>query len=1120
MIRLWRTSSSSLGVLSLWSLALAVALLAPIASTDASLWSYWGSAGEEDDASDLVSPIVNRELQVQVQAPWPSSPSNILCEAHVFLRSWDFLDTLASASTTTTSSTTTSTTSPLDDYEQATTFAVQVASDAGITNPLLHFALTMRAQSPTCEMHRGLAASFGTTTTATTTTTTTTTTAFCVVNGHLVTALDDLPATVDDLSAEERTKYLLPGEVPRPTTTTTTTSAAGGLVVLYANLGSPEFATWYQTLVANDWPLIVRHLGAVSKEEEEEATTTTTTTMLQGYGVRLDIRNIEYKVFDEKKNEEEEAAAMVNVSTLETLVAPHVFLAGVNLTALVGSMDTSMENITALQADLWKIHQAQQQHMQRMIPPTWQRRQLSLQAATAIASSHTNNNDNNDDNNQLLLTLQEVSQNLPSVASTLVHITVPEHISKVADAMEGVLQQMIQQSGGGLFINGRPMIVERPSFNVFEMIQRLQLEQDHLDRLQNTLEPYYIDDVRQDSSSHQKGQTRAALELIQAAWSKGDDFFLPDKDTNVKEDNDNNNNKEEEEGTSNAHVRINVEQGEKGAVIYVNDIEEDATYEHWPKQVQRALMAMQYGMAPSVRRNLFTILVVENPILTTPSSGVNMGKNLAMQLIQGQFPARLAVLIADDRDIELCAEWVRETHPQEGVPCPNPGTSWLDHDTTPSTNELMAIAATPRDIHRLYAYMVETYEGNREIMQAYEQYMGPTLTKNFPSNGEFLSVFDALGVHNEILVGLQFLRDKVPTEDLAKALLDIDDNDDSGCSYFKGIRFAVDKGLKSGMSFLNGRPLPASSDTESGERVSTLFMEEQEVIFGMIMTNDITDTGPRSVYRKLLSGNKGSKGSKNVFPRVHPLLTAPSDGAYLELDHKFGSESLLIPKTMEGAPLEKDAVVIVDAVLALDTKKGKAIAKTFLDIMENIAVTSGGSSVAVAYRVIPSTVAAATSPLCPIFATASAVGADGVKEALENSNDLTDAASSDSPCAQTVYLKGDLPSDNFLVANGRVYNIEGTSLDSIDVELLLSIHMDHSTAVTQMVKDYVNADSPYDAVARTTSFLSVAKASTQGRSSPVDTILSFEKQLDIEDNPLRFTWNGDCEGDRLKVCMR
>jgi hypothetical protein len=36
----------------------------------------------------------------------------------------------------------------------------------------------------------------------------------------------------------------------------------------------------------------------------------------------------------------------------------------------------------------------------------------------------------------------------------------------------------------------------------------------------------------------------------------------------------------------------------------------------------------------------------------------------------------------------------------------------------PLTNELMSIAAMPGDIHQLYAYMAETYEGNQEILQA------------------------------------------------------------------------------------------------------------------------------------------------------------------------------------------------------------------------------------------------------------------------------------------------------------------------------------------------------------------------------------------------------------------
>eukprot|EP00537_Pseudo-nitzschia_pungens_P004873 CAMPEP_0172358516 /NCGR_PEP_ID=MMETSP1060-20121228/2824_1 /TAXON_ID=37318 /ORGANISM="Pseudo-nitzschia pungens, Strain cf. cingulata" /LENGTH=75 /DNA_ID=CAMNT_0013079761 /DNA_START=175 /DNA_END=398 /DNA_ORIENTATION=- len=56
---------------------------------EASLWSYVpGVAGsesattEEDRKDDLVSPIVNREIEVSVKAPWPSSSTHsVLCEA-------------------------------------------------------------------------------------------------------------------------------------------------------------------------------------------------------------------------------------------------------------------------------------------------------------------------------------------------------------------------------------------------------------------------------------------------------------------------------------------------------------------------------------------------------------------------------------------------------------------------------------------------------------------------------------------------------------------------------------------------------------------------------------------------------------------------------------------------------------------------------------------------------------------------------------------------------------------------------------------------------------------------------------------------------------------------------
>jgi hypothetical protein len=60
-------------------------------------------------------------------------------------------------------------------------------------------------------------------------------------------------------------------------------------------------------------PFIVRHLGHVWDEEVGG-----TPTVLQGYSVRLDIRNVEYRVFDDRDEQPSEMATMINVTSLST----------------------------------------------------------------------------------------------------------------------------------------------------------------------------------------------------------------------------------------------------------------------------------------------------------------------------------------------------------------------------------------------------------------------------------------------------------------------------------------------------------------------------------------------------------------------------------------------------------------------------------------------------------------------------------------------------------------------------------------------------------------------------------------------------------------------------------
>jgi hypothetical protein len=937
-----------------------------------------GSAGLDDDS--LVSPIVNREIQVSVRAPWPSSPYSVLCEAHCFLKSDQFLDELAAIS-------------PVDipTYKEATQRTIQVAHKAGIDSPLLKWALTVRAQSPRCELHRTLAQDYDQNQ------------AFVVIEGTVYSNPSELPPVAPPANKTKDDLLLLPNELPRGT---------GTLAILYANLGTQDFKDWYQALTVTSsktsrYAVVVRHLGV---GDSNVMTLTDPSTALQGYGVRLDIRNVEYKVFDEKTvTDEEHVAAMVNL-TQDTMMMTPQFLAGVNLSAL-GVSDTT------LQATLWKKHQVQQQQNQ-LIPPAWQRRELGLQAATVIANSHQDE----------LMLLQEVSQNLPSVASTLVHVPVPESIQQFTERMEQILHSLIRQSGGGLFINGKPLVVERGSFNVFEMIQRLTEEQELLKNLQNLP----VDE--------------AALEGLQKAWMMGDEFFGSGDDGGIS-------------SSSSSPVRINVEEGEVGAVMYMNDIETDDMYSRWPTRLDQALMGVQYGMPPTVRRNLFTMLVVENP-LDPESYSATLGRTMAMQFLQGQFPIRMAILIVDENELDECKQWVRATKPAAGVACPSAKDSWLDRRQGPSLNELKKARATPRDLHRLYSYLDAQYEGQREILQAYEHYMGSTILRSPPSNGQFMSMFDIFTLHSDLLLGMQLAQRRESPVDLANAVRSME-KDEMKTDYYQGLRFAVDKGLRSGMAFLNGRPLAKGDDEDASAQVEKLFIEEQQHIFQMVMQRQITETSPRNLYAKILS-----KKAKNVFPKLHPLFATSPDESYLNWAPDTKPDAVIVPAMMSGTrPTAQDAVVLVDAVLALDTELGKTLADQFVAAVEQLPLKISDKTVALAYRILPST-----------------------------------------------------DSTNFLVANGRYYSLEESqSIDASDVELLISVHLDHIVPVTKMLKAHVDQTRPFEAIARATAFLSSSKTESGNRWNPMGKIIAIEKQQGLEDNPLRFSWNGDCETGRLKI---
>lgn len=1119
-----------------------------------SSWSSWWfderpkteDAQSDDDKpphDELVSPLINREIQTSILAhSWPTTPSSPLCEAFVYFQQEDdendgaptadgaaakaYLDALAELVLSQpqqepeSSDSASGNDSFNENYYRSVQLALRAAyqisrsvdnDDTTSTTQLrlLEFSLAMRAASPHCELYRSLATAHPTAAKASS--------IFAVVypsqlvvplssySGAATTAWDTViqkqPVVGND---DQKNAFdpLVPGEVPQGHS-----SNKNAFIFLYANLGTTAFATHYRALQQSGVPFVVRHWDETSNNDATNQQNQQQPTTLQGFGVRLDIRNVEYKVFDDRSADSDldaENSGRINVTEAAAtggLKGVKQFLAGVNLTAL-GLLNDDDDEATKsrrlLQSELWKIHDQQQGHSQ-IVPPVWQRRKLPVQAATVIASS-----------SDPLVTLETVSQNLPSVASTLVHVTMDDAVQQAAAALEANARGVpMLTRPGRLYLNGRVAAsLERPSFNVFELLNEIRKEQRTLQTLQQKLGPVL-------------NSNAAALKEVQAAWMMGDEFVkygLAGESGDVGDSKDDEDPADDDDDVN--IFRIDVGRGWKQAVMYLNDIEKDAQYADWTRSLRQMMMSMQFGMPPSVRRNLFTILAVVDPLQTAENAGFSLG----MQLMQSSYPARVGALVVGEADIQACAAWLATHQPQESTDsdddslvCP---VKPIFAKPLSSLEDLKGIPPTTHAIHRLISSVANEYGSHfPQVMVAYTEYL-------FASVGDVKDMHDLVLSHVNLIEGMGISEG---SDIQAKTLdtLQADNAEDESAQYLygKALRFAVDKGLQPGMSFLNGRPVPSDMDA-----VGKLFSEEQNHIFQLIMKGEITDTSPKSVYAKLLTGDR-------VFKRNHPLL-AQKGATHREVQHYFTSDSLLL--SGDSFPAEPDAYFLVEAFLDFGgSMDGLKLAEQFLSVLSSLPSSiensdGGDATIATVYRVLPSSKSAAESSLCPIFANAHLLGVAKLQKLLgsvslpleglrldallkdlsvsdEISQQILSTMADESACTRSLNnVETQFSGSNVIVANGRAYEVEGSSFGKGDMDLLLSMELKASKAVTSLLRKHILFSTCDDAVAvsQVATFLSTESNDEKlARTNVVSGIEKLESRLEMTPNPLRFSWN-------------
>ena len=737
----------------------------------------------------------------------------------------------------------------------------------------------------------------------------------------------------------------LPGETPHYSSEIGVEMGTKSLL-LYGNVDTVSFASSYNMMVENNIPFIVRHMGAILFDVDdniEAESLLVEKTVLQGYGVRLDIRNVEYKMYDDKPTVDDilDVEQETNENKNKELEFTNDFLAGINPSILskrflesnkdgailsneaVLRVELEIENI---QAQLIQFHHYQSTHAQK-IPPNWKRSDLSLQAVEAISSSY-----------DPLEMLQELSQNLPSYASKLVDVDVPTQLREIAEEYHHMSNE--KDGAFDFFINGKGISVDRPSFNLFELINVLREENAFLTKLKVHLSEYL--------SCSETNNDLEGLTIVRSILEMG------------KIDGNENEEEDVSDGLNpfgasppESNLRIDVGRGHGGGIIYINNIEKDIEYQGWPRDPTQMVYALQFGARPTVRKNLLNILLIIDPF-SANDEFLEVIMSLA-QMIQGRYPIRVGFLFVSDTDIAACRELNIHNFGEDIKSCIAPQIIVGNID---NKDDVMKSPATVHTIFHMLKYVANTYDTMTAFTYSYHLIESIQKLKMTRSD---LIIADLVMVH------FQALNEKyqdISKSSIVEFLKDVeaDNRNDKLSLYSKALTFAVNKNVKPKMTFVNG--IPVSSTAKNIEHT---IMEEINYIAGLVMTQKITSSFPKSIYGMLLSGS-------NIYTEMHPLLTE-SKGAY---HFSFpGKNALSYPSNQNEFDLDfikkttDSAVFLVEGHFDFESELGLTLLLSFLSVVDNITgendyITKFGKT-SIAYRILPSTIDSAKSFIATLF---------------------------------------------------------------------------------------------------------------------------------------------------------
>ena len=880
--------------------------------------------------------------------------------------------------------------------------------------------------------------------------------------------------------------------------------SSGPVAVLYGSFHSATFADLYNALIKQSIPFVVRYIGAISNENEYEFSHTGTGTHLQGYGVRLDIRNIEYKSYDDKADVSEESKSKSDnsASISESADDQDGKYEDMDADQLKDAFTNGIDPMILAKKSSLAVNQFLEHYLPHLnmatkseetstpndhiyIPPKSELSNLPVQAAHVISNSK-----------DPLWTLQQLSQNLPSFASALGNVTVPADMNqKIADAERrlGSNQQFAPDDAVASFhVNGRQIKVERPSFNLFELIDIIREENELLKS---------VDELELNNDAK-----AVVLEFL-AMGKDGFDNLSKDDD---KAGGDGSSSMDMgKAAASGPKLRVDVGTGYRGAVMYFNDLEKDEAYANFPKSVEEAMYAMQFRGTLTIRRNVLTVLLVIDPLNVKPALVETLG--MIFQLTQNGMPIRVGVLYATEEDIEHCKNHLKAENDDTGN-CLSEAEN-LDIASRDNTSILAGKIST-EDIMKIH----------QQVMKMYGKSIGfPYLYLILNELKSGMTVSDFIEVHSKVLDSMGAPKYE-PVNIITDAIRMEHPSDSKIENYSKAVKFASAKNVRPGMAFVNGIPIPTDSPGDS----HNVLMEEMQRIVDMMMSGRITDTSPRSIYASLLKGADVRKSMHPLFSEETPLYSTVSAYQNDECIYKMQKNNDVTSPN-----------IMFEAVADLSSSEGLNSILSFLEALSAVAnkvETSNPASFS--FTITPRNLKSSKTPLASIFRRSNLFEFDDlvmfVRRALnilESSNEIVQAdylhgddgthalleqvyqedtcIGGESKCIFESY-QGEDQAPAILFVNGRIFALTNT-IGVEEIEILAELEHGTSKTITERIVPLLHGSQESHVVAKIAAFLGKKFASKAFMSIERSDTLTLYRDF-ASDNNLYFNWNIDSPG--------